>query len=126
MAVSSKRRKRSIHEGKSDSVQTNDRRTETRNTKLRKLKGDASDVRIQLPQGIMLNGIAAIDLPTRDVAHALQFLEFCEAFREVSVSLVLLSSNSNRSRTIPLPVKHTSFPIFIILSFNNLQLQCLY
>ncbi|GKV25085.1 hypothetical protein SLEP1_g34580 [Rubroshorea leprosula] len=82
VAVTSKRRKGIIHEGKNDSVQTNDKRTETRNTKQRKLKSKASDVRIQLPQGIMLNGIAAIDLPTRDVAHALQFLEFCEAFRE--------------------------------------------
>ncbi|XVF40390.1 hypothetical protein PTKIN_Ptkin05aG0141000 [Pterospermum kingtungense] len=48
-----------------------------------KVKTKASDAEILLPQGILLNFIAGIDLPVEDVGHALQFLEFCEAFGEV-------------------------------------------
>ncbi|XWS37674.1 hypothetical protein CRYUN_Cryun19dG0065400 [Craigia yunnanensis] len=48
-----------------------------------KVKSKASDAEILLPQGILLNCIAGTDLPVEDVGHALQFLEFCEAFGEV-------------------------------------------
>ena len=49
-----------------------------------KVKSKASDAEVLLPQGILLNCIADIDLPVEDVGHALQFLEFCEAFGEVN------------------------------------------
>ncbi|KAK6261297.1 hypothetical protein QUC31_007113 [Theobroma cacao] len=48
-----------------------------------KVKSKTSDAEILLPQGISLNSIAAIDLPVEDIGHALQFLEFCEAFGKV-------------------------------------------
>ncbi|XVF12330.1 hypothetical protein REPUB_Repub08aG0107200 [Reevesia pubescens] len=48
-----------------------------------KVKSKASDSEILLPQGILLSCIHGIDLPVEDVGHALQFLEFCEAFGEV-------------------------------------------
>ncbi|XP_039044630.1 uncharacterized protein LOC120184162 [Hibiscus syriacus] len=47
------------------------------------VKSEASDDDIILPQGKLLNCINGIDLPAEDVGHALQFLEFCEAFGEV-------------------------------------------
>ncbi|KAH7856990.1 hypothetical protein Vadar_007725 [Vaccinium darrowii] len=37
----------------------------------------------KLPQGIQLTHVANIELPAEDIGHALQFLEFCEAFAEV-------------------------------------------
>ncbi|KAL4566419.1 hypothetical protein LXL04_030534 [Taraxacum kok-saghyz] len=40
-------------------------------------------VEIQLPQGIELTNLAGIDLPSEDIGHALQLLEFCETFGEV-------------------------------------------
>ncbi|KAA8542680.1 hypothetical protein F0562_023821 [Nyssa sinensis] len=43
----------------------------------------ASKVEIPLPQGIELTNVANIDMPAEDVGHALQFLEFCEAFGKV-------------------------------------------
>ncbi|PSR96562.1 Cell division cycle-associated 7-like protein [Actinidia chinensis var. chinensis] len=39
-----------------------------------------SDVEILLPQGTELTNVANVDLPAEDIGHALQFLEFCEAF----------------------------------------------
>jgi hypothetical protein len=47
---------------------------------------EASRMEIPLPQGIELNNVAAIDIRTEDVGHALQFLEFCEAFRQVDTT----------------------------------------
>ncbi|KAE8709678.1 Zinc-finger domain of monoamine-oxidase A repressor R1 protein, putative isoform 2 [Hibiscus syriacus] len=47
------------------------------------VKSEASDDDITLPQGTLLNCVDGIDLPAEDVGHALQFLEFCEAFGEV-------------------------------------------
>ncbi|XP_050258099.1 uncharacterized protein LOC126703192 isoform X1 [Quercus robur] len=44
---------------------------------------EANRIEIPLPQGIELNSVAAIDIHADDVGHALQFLEFCEAFRQV-------------------------------------------
>ncbi|XWS36036.1 hypothetical protein CRYUN_Cryun20dG0048000 [Craigia yunnanensis] len=41
------------------------------------------DMDIQLPQGTSLITVAGIDLPPKDVGHALQFLEFCAAFGQV-------------------------------------------
>ncbi|XP_022759236.1 uncharacterized protein LOC111305737 isoform X2 [Durio zibethinus] len=41
------------------------------------------DMDIQLPQGTTLITVAGVDLPPKDVGHALQFLEFCAAFGEV-------------------------------------------
>ncbi|KAK8616573.1 hypothetical protein V6N13_018118 [Hibiscus sabdariffa] len=46
-------------------------------------KSEASDYDIVLPQGTLLNCVDDIELPAEDVGHALQFLEFCEAFGEV-------------------------------------------
>ncbi|KAH7858188.1 hypothetical protein Vadar_021056 [Vaccinium darrowii] len=37
----------------------------------------------KLPRGIQLTHVANIELPAEDIGHALQFLEFCEAFAEV-------------------------------------------
>lgn len=85
VAVTKKRKKGSTPEGENDSVLIDNKGTGTSNTKKKKKKkskGKASDVRIQLPEGITLNRMTAIDLPTKDVCHALQFLEFCEAFGE--------------------------------------------
>ncbi|XVE58720.1 hypothetical protein DITRI_Ditri04bG0191600 [Diplodiscus trichospermus] len=47
------------------------------------VKSKASDAEVLLPQGILLNCLADIDIPVEDVGDALQFLEFCEAFGEV-------------------------------------------
>lgn len=41
------------------------------------------NLEVPLPQGINLTKVANLDFPTEDVGHALQFLEFCEAFGEV-------------------------------------------
>ncbi|XP_076893890.1 uncharacterized protein LOC143546018 [Bidens hawaiensis] len=41
------------------------------------------DVELQLPPGTELTNLAGIDLPPGDIGHALQLLEFCEAFGEV-------------------------------------------
>ncbi|KAK6913483.1 Zinc-finger domain of monoamine-oxidase A repressor R1, partial [Dillenia turbinata] len=38
---------------------------------------------IQLPQGAELTNVAGVDVPTEDVGHALQFLEFCATFGKV-------------------------------------------
>ncbi|KAK2663595.1 hypothetical protein Ddye_002169 [Dipteronia dyeriana] len=43
----------------------------------------STDVEIPLPCGIILNSVAAIDMPAEDVGHAFQFLEFCEAFGQI-------------------------------------------
>ncbi|OMO94641.1 hypothetical protein COLO4_16236 [Corchorus olitorius] len=69
----------------SDSVAQNKPTSKSPNHKKKyvKVKSKASDAETQLPQGISLDRIAAIDLPVEDVGHALQFLEFCEAFGEV-------------------------------------------
>ncbi|XVF09652.1 hypothetical protein REPUB_Repub07fG0112900 [Reevesia pubescens] len=48
-----------------------------------KVKNKASDAKMLLPQGVLLNSLACIELPVEDVSWALQFLEFCEAFGEV-------------------------------------------
>ncbi|KAL7601425.1 hypothetical protein Lser_V15G21737 [Lactuca serriola] len=40
-------------------------------------------VEIQLPQGTELTNLAGIDMPSGDIGHALQLLEFCETFGEV-------------------------------------------
>ncbi|KAK1407427.1 hypothetical protein QVD17_39043 [Tagetes erecta] len=44
---------------------------------------DDHNVEIQLPQGTELTKLAGIDLPSGDIGHALQLLEFCETFGEV-------------------------------------------
>ncbi|XP_076922292.1 uncharacterized protein LOC143584020 [Bidens hawaiensis] len=41
------------------------------------------DVELQLPPGTELTNLAGVDLPPGDIRHALQLLEFCEAFGEV-------------------------------------------
>ncbi|KAL7192360.1 hypothetical protein ACSBR2_024236 [Camellia fascicularis] len=47
------------------------------------VRGKVSDVEFPVPQGIELTNVANIDLPAEDIGHALQFLEFCEAFAKV-------------------------------------------
>ncbi|KAK3225708.1 hypothetical protein Dsin_005570 [Dipteronia sinensis] len=47
------------------------------------VKKKSTDVVIPLPCGIILNSVAAIDMPAEDVGHAFQFLEFCEAFGQI-------------------------------------------
>ncbi|THG18584.1 hypothetical protein TEA_019138 [Camellia sinensis var. sinensis] len=47
------------------------------------VRGKGSDVEFPVPQGIELTNVANIDLPAEDIGHALQFLEFCEAFAKV-------------------------------------------
>ncbi|XAR51278.1 hypothetical protein NMG60_11005869 [Bertholletia excelsa] len=51
--------------------------------KTAEIQRKVSEVEIPLPQGFELTSVANIDLPAEDVGHALQFLEFCEAFGEV-------------------------------------------
>ncbi|XP_021905575.1 uncharacterized protein LOC110820426 isoform X2 [Carica papaya] len=48
-----------------------------------KFKSKVSDIDIPRPEGILLKSVASIDLCPEDVGHALQFLEFCEAFGQV-------------------------------------------
>lgn len=45
-----------------------------------KIKRKASDVEFPF-QGIETKSIASVNIPTEDVGHALQFLEFCVPFR---------------------------------------------
>ncbi|KAK8521364.1 hypothetical protein V6N12_005272 [Hibiscus sabdariffa] len=52
------------------------------------VKSEASDYDIVLPQGTLLNCVDGIELPAEDVGHALQFLEFCEAFGEFHIQLL--------------------------------------
>lgn len=72
---------------KNDSITKNKPTSKSPNSKKKnvKLKNKASDAEILLPQGILLNSIVGIDLSVEDVGHALQFLEFCEAFGEVNL-----------------------------------------
>ncbi|KAJ9567444.1 hypothetical protein OSB04_003410 [Centaurea solstitialis] len=42
------------------------------------------NVDIQLPKGTELINLAGVDMPSEDVGHALQLLEFCEAFGEAN------------------------------------------
>lgn len=51
------------------------------------VQGNDSHVEILLPQGVQLSSLASIDVSADDVGHALQFLEFCEAFRQVNATL---------------------------------------
>ncbi|XP_010265236.1 PREDICTED: uncharacterized protein LOC104603026 [Nelumbo nucifera] len=44
---------------------------------------DDSDADVPLPNGIDVATVAGIDFSPEDVGHALQFLEFCEAFGQV-------------------------------------------
>ncbi|XP_058226721.1 uncharacterized protein LOC131335411 isoform X2 [Rhododendron vialii] len=48
-----------------------------------KLQSKDFDADIPLPQGTELTTVAGIELPPEDVGHALQFLEFCAAFKEI-------------------------------------------
>lgn len=41
------------------------------------------NVEIELPQGTELTNIAGVDMPSGDIGHALQLVEFCETFGEV-------------------------------------------
>ncbi|CAK9147792.1 unnamed protein product [Ilex paraguariensis] len=47
------------------------------------VQGKSSIVEIQLPQGIELTNVANVGITAEDIGHALQFLEFCEAFGQV-------------------------------------------
>ncbi|KAG5537548.1 hypothetical protein RHGRI_024866 [Rhododendron griersonianum] len=51
-----------------------------------KLQSKDIDADIPLPQGTELTTVAGIELPPEDVGHALQFLEFCAAFKEAKLS----------------------------------------
>ncbi|KAH7851125.1 hypothetical protein Vadar_007631 [Vaccinium darrowii] len=48
-----------------------------------KLLNNDIDVDIPLPQGVEIATVAEVDLPAEDVGYALQFLEFCTAFKEI-------------------------------------------
>ncbi|XP_024975584.1 uncharacterized protein LOC112513527 [Cynara cardunculus var. scolymus] len=71
------------------------------------------NVEIQLPQGTELINLAGIDMPSEDIGHALQLLEFCEAFGEVlelktrqpEVLLSELTCGNERKRDEPLIVQ---------------------
>ena len=39
---------------------------------------------IHLPKGTELINLAGVDMPSEDIGHALQLLEFCETFGEVN------------------------------------------
>lgn len=47
-------------------------------------------VDVVLPPGSLLTNVAGIDLLPDDIGHALQFLEFCSAFREVIYGKIFL------------------------------------
>ncbi|XP_052174898.1 uncharacterized protein LOC127789880 isoform X2 [Diospyros lotus] len=51
--------------------------------KTAEVRTNGSDADISLPQGIELTNVADFDLPAEDVGHALQLIEFCEAFGKV-------------------------------------------
>lgn len=55
-----------------------------------KLQSKDFDADIPLPQGTELTTVAGIELPPEDVGHALQFLEFCAAFKEASKTNLFL------------------------------------
>lgn len=71
------------------------------------------NVEIQLPQGTELFNLAGIDTPSEDIGHALQLLEFCEAFGEVlqlkegepEILLSELTCGNERKRHEPLIVQ---------------------
>ncbi|XP_071704278.1 uncharacterized protein [Rutidosis leptorrhynchoides] len=44
---------------------------------------DDEKVEIELPEGTELTNVDGIDMPSGDIGHALQLLEFCETFGEV-------------------------------------------
>ncbi|KAI8534377.1 hypothetical protein RHMOL_Rhmol10G0085100 [Rhododendron molle] len=68
---------------------------EIQDSKRRKSKTNAS---IPLPQGTELTSVSGIELPPEDTGHALQFLEFCAAFREASeLSPVITTKNGKNS-----------------------------
>ncbi|KAE9467794.1 hypothetical protein C3L33_00341, partial [Rhododendron williamsianum] len=58
-----------------------------------KLQSKDIDADIPLPQGTELTTVAGIELPPEDVGHALQFLEFCAAFKEANHVLITLNSS---------------------------------
>ncbi|KAF5806628.1 putative transcription factor & chromatin remodeling DDT family [Helianthus annuus] len=68
-------RKRMKEDGESESCQ--EEKSSIEDT------SEDNDVKLQLPQGTELTNLAGIDLPSGDVGHALQLLEFCETFGEV-------------------------------------------
>lgn len=48
-----------------------------------KVQAKGYDIEMAMPQGVELTKVAKIDFAAEDVGHALQFLEFCEAFGKV-------------------------------------------
>ncbi|KAB2001320.1 hypothetical protein ES319_D12G293900v1 [Gossypium barbadense] len=91
-----------------------------------KAKNEASDAEIVLPQGTSLNHIDGIDLPVKDVGHALQFLEFCEVFGEVlnmkkGQSQLLLKELFTGKSKRKHKLRHPSIVQFHILLLSMMQ-----
>ncbi|MBA0744576.1 hypothetical protein Gogos_007191 [Gossypium gossypioides] len=91
-----------------------------------KAKNKASDAEIVLPQGTSLNHINGIDLPVKDVGHALQFLEFCEVFGEVlnmkkGQSQLLLKELFTGKSKRKHKLRHPSIVQFHILLLSMMQ-----
>lgn len=76
-----KKQKRMKQEGLKEIQDSKRRKSKTNAMKFHKEDFYAS---IPLPQGTELTSVSGIELPPEDAGHALQFLEFCAAFREAS------------------------------------------
>lgn len=75
------RQKRMKQEGLEE-IQDNKRRKSKTNAM--KFHNEDFYASIPLPQGTELTSVSGIEIPPEDAGHALQFLEFCAAFREAS------------------------------------------
>lgn len=51
---------------------------------------EPKEVETLLPQGAQLTNVAELELPADDVGNALQFIDFCCTFGEVSLVLFLI------------------------------------
>ncbi|KAG5521592.1 hypothetical protein RHGRI_033972 [Rhododendron griersonianum] len=76
-----KKQKRLKQEGLKEIQDSKRRKSKTNAMKFHNEDFNAS---IPLPQGTELTSVSGIELPLEDAVHALQFLEFCAAFREAS------------------------------------------
>ncbi|KAG5527904.1 hypothetical protein RHGRI_028735 [Rhododendron griersonianum] len=74
-----KKQKRMKQEGLKEIQDSKRRKSKTNAMKFHK-----EDFYASMPQGTELTSVSGIELPPKDAGHALQFLEFCAAFREAS------------------------------------------
>ncbi|KAG5527906.1 hypothetical protein RHGRI_028735 [Rhododendron griersonianum] len=88
-----KKQKRMKQEGLKEIQDSKRRKSKTNAMKFHK-----EDFYASMPQGTELTSVSGIELPPKDAGHALQFLEFCAAFREASeLSPVITTKNGKNS-----------------------------